>query len=132
MQGTWFCNGTSITVSGGRATQQGMSPQQLFPVERMLAGKKIITVAHHIDGAEVIFHVRASSAGQIAWMNQGGEHVRVWVKGRQQQHEHHLSKRGVSCGADALPVACMLKQHGSVTAPGGPCARIFRVPMPDV
>ena len=106
MQGSWFCNGTSITVSGGRATQQGMSPQQLFPVERMLAGKKIITVARHIDGAEVIVHVRASSAGQIAWMNQGGEHVRVWVRGRQQQHGHHLSKKGfvLWCRCDSRSV----------------------------
>ena len=81
MQGTWFCNGVSITVTGDRATQQGMPPQKLFPVERVLAGKKIITVARQLDGEEVIVDPRASSADQLAWLSHGGEHVRVWMRG---------------------------------------------------
>ena len=81
MQGTWFCNGASITVSGDRAVQQGMPPQKLFPVERVLAGKKIITVARQIDGEEVIVDPCASSADQLAWLSHTGEHVRVWMRG---------------------------------------------------
>ena len=81
MQGTWYCNGHAITISGDRATQQGVPAQKLFPVERVIAGKKTITVARQLDGEEVVVDPRASSADQIAWLNQGGEHVRIWMRG---------------------------------------------------
>ena len=81
MHGTWFCIGASITVSGARAVQQGMPPQKLFHVDRVIAGKKTITVARHINGEEVAVDPRASSADQLAWLSHTGEHVRAWMKG---------------------------------------------------
>ena len=81
MQGTWYSNGVAVTVNGDTCAQQGHPPQQLVPVERNLAGKKVITVARTLNGEEIIVDPRASTPDQIVWLNQRGEHVRIWMRG---------------------------------------------------
>ena len=81
MQGTWYSNGVAVTVSGDTCAQKGQPPQQLIPVERTLAGKKVITVARTLNGEEIIVDPRATTSEQIVWLNQRGEHVRIWMRG---------------------------------------------------
>ena len=81
MQGTWYSNSVAVTVNGDACAQQGQPPQQLIPVERTLAGKKVITVARTLNGEEIIVDPRASTSEQIVWLNQRGEHVRIWMRG---------------------------------------------------
>ena len=81
LQGTWYSNGVAVAVSGDTCAQQGQPPQQLIPVERTLADKKVITVARTLNGEEIIVDPRASTPDQIVWLNQRGEHVRIWMRG---------------------------------------------------
>ena len=81
MQGTWYSNGVAVTVSGDTCAQKGQPPQQLIPVERTLAGKKVITVARTLNGEEIIVDPHATTSEQIVWLNQRGEHVRIWMRG---------------------------------------------------
>ena len=81
LQGTWYSNGVAVTVSGDTCGQQGQPPQRLIPVERTLAGKKVITVARTLNGEEIIVDPRASTPDQSVLLNQRGEHVRIWMRG---------------------------------------------------
>jgi len=81
LQGTWFSNGVEVIVSGDKCMQKGQRPQTLIPVERILGGRKVITVARYINDEEVIVDPRSTTSDQIAWLNHKGEHCRIWMKG---------------------------------------------------
>ena len=82
MQGTWYSNGVAVTVSGDTCAQKGQPPQQLIPVERTLAGKKVITVARTLNGEEIIvdplrLDARPDCVAEPAWRARA--HLDAWL-----------------------------------------------------
>ena len=82
MQGTWYSNGVAVTVNGDTCAQTGQPPQQLIPVDRTLAGKKVITVARTLNGEEIIVDpschdVIAYCVAEPAWRARA--HLDAWL-----------------------------------------------------